>query len=78
MESDSRPSPFSGFLTQRLIVVHWVEQSPSGDATYPHPSSTPVFPKVTFFVTRVLPLLIRAMMGVSVDVVSLCWHAVRS
>ena len=41
-EFDSRPSAFSEVLTKWLLVMHWVEQSPSGDAVCYHPSSLPV------------------------------------
>ena len=66
-EFDSRHAAFSEVLAKRLFGMHWVEQSPSGDAMYSHPSSHSVFPAVSCFVTWVLLLFIRAMMGFSVD-----------
>ena len=50
-ESDCRPSASSEVLAKRLFVVHWVEQCPSGDTMYSHPSSLSVFPVVSRFIT---------------------------
>ena len=69
-EFDSRPAAFSEVLTKWLFVVHWVEWCPSGDAMYSQPSSLPVFPVVSCFVTSFFFLSIR-----STGILCRCCHS---
>ena len=72
-ESDCRSSAFSEVLTERLFVVHWVAECPSGDTMYSHPSSRSVLPVVSRFIARVCHLSIRSIQRFSVGAINFWW-----